>query len=121
VIEPEVLPPEGQGDEPQKPPTAWQRLENAFGPIIGGLVIDLVDFTTFGPLGFAFGMVLGGLAAWWVCSIYHLPLRQRLFWACLAGLYCTVPNTELIPIATLIGAAARFAASGKKKKASRST
>jgi hypothetical protein len=104
-VEPEVLPPEGDRDGP---PTTGKRLENAFGPIAAGLIIDTIDIATFGPIGFMIGPFIGGIATFWICSIYGMPVWQRLFWALSAGVYCAFPKTEFIPMATMIGACARF-------------
>lgn len=97
VILPEVV---GEG--------GIKRAERAFGPVIAGLIIDIVDLATFGPIGIFSGMIIGGLAAYWVCSIYGMPMKQRLLWALAAGTYCTIPFTEIFPLATLIGAYARY-------------
>ena len=105
IIEPEVLPPE---DEGKKKSRMGKRLESAFGPIAAGLIIDTLDVATFGSFGLMVGPVIGGSAAFWMCSIYKMPVWQRLLWAIAAGLYCGFPRTEFIPMATMIGAFARF-------------
>lgn len=96
---PEVLPPEPPAGE-----RTSERAQRAFGPIIGGAIIDAVDFMTWGVPG----LVLGAAAAFWVCSIFKLPWWQRVAWALAAGYYCAVPFTRFIPLATLIGAYAQF-------------
>lgn len=93
-------------DEPRHP--VWRRWEKALGPVFGGLVLDISDFATMGPVGLYFGLLVGGTVAWWICSIYRLPVKKRILWAILAGLYCTTPGTGLLPIATLIGAYVRY-------------
>jgi hypothetical protein len=110
VLEPEVLPPEPDIQEERPADNSLSgRLERAFGPILGGLLIDFIDLATLGPVGIFCGMIIGGAAAYWVCSIYRMPIRQRIIWAIAAGVYCTIPFTEALPLATLIGAYARFA------------
>ncbi|OGV41369.1 MAG: hypothetical protein A2X46_16190 [Lentisphaerae bacterium GWF2_57_35] len=99
-VEPEVLPPEGK----LKPSAA----ERAFGPVVAGIIIDLVDLATFGPIGLALGFVFGGSVAWYLCRLYGLPLRQKLLWSLAAGIYCTIPFTEFIPVGTLVGAFIRY-------------
>ena len=91
-----------------------KRLESAFGPIVAGLSIDTVDIATFGTFGLMVGPIVGGTAAFWLCSIYKLPVWQRLIWAVAAGIYCGFPRTEFIPLATIIGACARFFESRNK-------
>ena len=106
IDEPEVLPPEV--GERTFTGGLLGRLEETFGPIIAGVIIDTVDIATFGKFGLMMGMLIGGSAAWWMCSIYRLPVWQRFLWALASGIYCTAPRTELIPLATMIGAFARF-------------
>ena len=88
--------------------TFLERTHRALGPLAAGIIIDVVDFATFGPIGLVLGPILGGLAGWWVSSIYHFRTRGRLIVAILAAIYCTIPFTELLPLATLVAAAARF-------------
>jgi len=106
VIDPDVLPPEDEDQGRYNP--LWVRLQEAFGPIAAGVLIDGLDVATFGRFGIMAGPLIGGSAAYWVSSIYRLPVWQRLIWAVLAGTYCMVPRTEFIPVATLLGAFARF-------------
>lgn len=86
----------------------FQRLHKALGPITGGLLLDFVDLTTYGPIGLVFGALLGGLVAWWVTSIYNVRGTARVFLITLAAMYCTIPMTEMFPIATIFCAICRF-------------
>lgn len=85
-----------------------ERLHRALGPLAGGLILDFVDLATFGPLGFYLGPIVGALVGWWISSIYRYKTSSRIIWAILAALYCTIPLTEIIPVATIISALARF-------------
>jgi len=78
------------------------RLHRALGPLAGGIILDTTDFLTMGPFGLVFGLVLGGLVGWWVSSIYEFSDKARLRWAVLAGLYCAIPFTAPLPLATII-------------------
>lgn len=89
------------------------RLQRAFGPLIGAIILDLVDLVSFGPLGIG-GFFIGLLVGWWMISVYDLSTKTRIWLSLLAGVYCLVPFTELIPVATLVTAFARF--KGKVKK-----
>jgi hypothetical protein len=89
------------------------RLNRAFGPILAGLLIDLVDLSTFGPIGLVLGMPLGGLAGYWMASCLGLSRWAALGCALAAGVYCTIPGTEVLPLATLVGAFARFQQGGR--------
>ena len=84
------------------------RLHRALGPIAGGLILDFVDLATFGPFGIYGGFIFGGLIGWWISSIYEFQIRGRLIFAFLAAFYLFVPFTEVIPVATIISAFARF-------------
>lgn len=84
------------------------RLHRAFGPLVGGMILDAADFLTPGPVGIATGLFIGMPIGWWICSIYGFTIPSRLLCATLAGVYCMTPGTELIPLATMISAAARF-------------
>lgn len=89
-------------------PTVLERLHRALGPLAGGIIIDCVDFATFGPVGLVLGPIAGGLAGWWVSSLYRFETRGRLIVALLAAIYCTIPFTELLPLATIVAACARY-------------
>ena len=99
----------------QPPPTQAQRLNRAFGPVVAGIIIDLVDLATFGPIGLVLGLPIGGAAGFWMGRCLGLSKKVSLLCALAAGVYCTIPGTEMLPIATLIGAAARYFESAPKK------
>ena len=79
------------------------------------MVIDLVDFATFGPVGLVAGLPIGGLAGYWMARALELPPRTRWWCALAAGIYCTIPFTEFIPLATLVAAYAQFRNSAPPK------
>ena len=101
-------------DAPLPPPTQAARLNRAFGPVVAGLVIDLVDLATFGPIGLVLGLPIGGAAGYWMGRSLGLPPKTSLLCALAAGIYCTIPGTEFLPIATLVGAFARYSESKPK-------
>jgi hypothetical protein len=80
----------------------------AFGPIIAGAIIDVLDLATFGAYGLYAGFVLGLVAGVWLCRYMGLRWKTSLGLGVLCGVYCTVPVTTPIPVATLIGAFARY-------------
>lgn len=86
------------------------RLHRALGPLAGGIILDVVDLATFGPIGLAFGWLVGGLVGWWVSSIYGFSAKGRLAFALLCAVYITIPFTGLFPLATIISSVARFRA-----------
>lgn len=84
------------------------RSKQAFRPLIPGLILDLVDFITFGPLGLYLGVIVGCPLGYWICAKARLPFLKRLVGAGLAGVYCTLPFTGWLPAAALLGLYARF-------------
>ena len=85
-----------------------QRLNRAFGPVVAGLIIDFVDLATFGPIGLYLGLPIGAFAGYWMGRALGLATKPSLLCAGAAGIYCMIPGTEWIPIATLVGAGARY-------------
>lgn len=85
-----------------------ERIYRSVGPLAGGLILDFADILTFGYLGFSIGPVVGAVIGWWISSIYHFKVSSRIIWAVLAALYLSIPATELLPIATIISALAKF-------------
>lgn len=84
------------------------RLHYSLGPLAGGIILDITDFVTFGPIGIFFGLIIGVPVGWWIATIYGFSKPSRLAIALAAGIYCTVPFTELIPLATIVSAVARY-------------
>ena len=85
-----------------------ERLLHSFGPIAGGLLLDFADLATFGPIGIFAGFFVGIAVASWICSFYRFSRRAKILVSLLAGIYCMVPMTELLPLATLVAASCRF-------------
>ncbi len=92
--------------KPQRSPLI-ERLQRACGPLVGGMILDLVDLSTFGPFGVG-GFFIGSLIGWWICSIYQITTSTRLLLALLSGIYCLLPLTEFVPLATMLSAFVRF-------------
>lgn len=102
---------------PQTSPSQAARLNRAFGPVVAGLIIDLVDLATFGPIGLVLGLPIGGAAGYWMGRTLGLNNQASLLCALAAGIYCTLPGTEMLPLATLVGAGARYCESAPKAEA----
>ena len=92
----------------QNPSRKWTRYNYAFGPVGAGLIIDAVDFVTFGPVGLALGFPVGAAAGYWLARSLRLETNPSLLCALIAGVYCTIPGTELLPLGTLVGALVRL-------------
>ena len=84
------------------------RLHRAVGPIAGGLILDACDLATFGPFSLILGPFIGGAVGWYIASIYGFSKWTRRLWTIFAAIYCSIPFTALLPIATIISAIARF-------------
>lgn len=100
VIEPEVLPPERNGDKATPTDVTasvrWSRLASA---LLYGLILDAADFSTwFPPLGLVFGALIG----WYICRSQGVPVRQWIWWIAASTLYCAIPRTNFFPLATLV-------------------
>lgn len=98
----------------QSNPSQAQRLNRAFGPVVAGLIIDFVDLATFGPIGQYLGLPIGAFAGYWMGRALGLERKPSLLCAFLAGIYCMIPGTEMIPVATVVGALARYRESAQK-------
>jgi hypothetical protein len=107
--------PENVDPPPAPEAGSGARFNRSFGPILAGIVIDLVDFATFGPVGLVAGLPIGGLAGYWMAQALDLPRRARWWCALAAGIYCTIPFTEFIPLATLVAAYSQFRNSAPPK------
>lgn len=95
--------PESQGSN-----RTLARLNYALGPIGAGMMIDAVDFITYGPIGLVLGLPVGAAAGYWLGRSMRLESHMCWFCALVAGIYCTIPGTELLPLGTLVGALVRF-------------
>ena len=78
------------------------------GPILAALIVDAGDLLTFGPIGIYAGFLVGAGLTFWLTSLGKMAIPFRLLCACVAGIYCTLPMTELVPIATIVSVAHRF-------------
>ena len=91
-----------------------KRINKTIGPVMAGFIIDVVDFATFGPVGLVLGLPVGGAAGYWMGRTLGLSKQACLYCALAAGVYCTIPFTELLPLGTMVGAYARYQQSGKE-------
>ncbi|MEX1232668.1 MAG: hypothetical protein WEB58_20650 [Planctomycetaceae bacterium] len=85
-----------------------ERIYRAAGPLAGGLMLDYTDFVTAGPAGPVLGLLAGYAVGYWISRMYGFSGTGRAIFAMIAALYCAMPFTNLLPLATIISAAARF-------------
>lgn len=112
--EDDQAPPALQEAEPAPAPAApaedplAKRVHRALGPLAVGVILDLLDFGTFGVIGIYFGAIVGLAAGWYLGMMAGLGTRARVLFGIGAAIYLTLPMTELIPVATIIAATGRF-------------
>lgn len=86
------------------PNTIPQRARHAVSPVVAGLLLDLVDLATFGPVGLYGGFLVAAGLGWWLGGQYGLTRRGRFLAALGAAIYSATPATEWMPLGTLAGA-----------------
>ncbi|NVB42120.1 hypothetical protein G6O69_30130 [Pseudenhygromyxa sp. WMMC2535] len=80
-----------------------------WAPIIAALAIDLADLATAGPLGLAMGIFVGGTLTTVVAAAGGARLGRALLLGVLGAIYCALPLTEALPMATLLTMVHAFA------------
>lgn len=93
---------------PDAKPSWFSRLHAALGPIAAGLVLDFFDLLTPGPVGYFVGPLVGLLIGGYLAGFHGFKGMSRVALALLAAAYLAMPMTGFLPLATLIGALARF-------------
>ncbi|MBM4156888.1 MAG: DUF4339 domain-containing protein [Lentisphaerae bacterium] len=92
-------------------PTEARRVERAFGPLVAGIILDLVDLITIGPAGFLIGFPVGVWLGW----IFRFRWWQVILCGLVAGTYCVIPYTNLIPVGTVVGAFVQYREMGRRR------
>lgn len=85
-----------------------QRAAFALGPLGTGLLLDLLDLATFGPIGLVLGAAIGGYAGWVLGKYEGIQRELRLAFAICTAAYMMIPFTEPVPAATILLLLARF-------------
>jgi hypothetical protein len=98
-----------------------ERAAFALGPLGTGIVLDALDFATFGPVGIMLGAVVGGTAGWILGQYERFDRSVRIGFALCAAAYLTIPLTEPIPLATILFLLARFFEGPRPSRESRPT
>lgn len=82
-------------------------------PILGGVVIDVVDLATIGGLGIVGGMLVGSFVSYAVFRQQGMGRFKSMALGALGGVYCAIPFTEALPLATLLTLISSFVSSPK--------
>lgn len=78
--------------------------KTVLNPVLAGLLLDLLDFATYGPIGLWAGAVVGGLAGYLLARAMGFA-RGWPSAVLVAGAYCMLPFTAFVPLATAAGLA----------------
>ena len=79
-----------------------RRLSYALGPVGVGMVLDLLDLMTFGPIGIFAGGIVGFVAGWCLSQFESMDPSLRIAVAICSAVYMTLPFTAAIPAATML-------------------
>jgi len=86
----------------------------AWGPLLAAISIDVADVFSVGPVGWVAGLFLGGLLTVMVSLAAGAKLRRALVFGALGGIYCAMPLTGPIPLATMLTLVHAFVQRGKQ-------
>jgi hypothetical protein len=73
-----------------------------WAPILTALAIDLADLAMIGPVGLVAGFGVGFALTGLLTLATGVPLRRAALLSLLAGIYCTLPFTDVVPLATML-------------------
>jgi len=88
---PESVPPQGPG--------RIEELNRAIGPVVAGLLVDLLDAATVSP---PLGIVLGWPLGYYIVRQVGCSRATAVRLGALIGVYCALPGTFLVPMATIV-------------------
>ena len=75
---------------------------SGWAPIVAAMAIDLADLAMIGPTGLVFGLFVGGLLTTVVARASGAAWRRALGLGFLGAIYCAMPITDAIPVATML-------------------
>jgi hypothetical protein len=75
-----------------------------WAPIFAAIAIDLADLAMTGPIGLVAGLVVGGVLTMVVALLCGVRPRRAIGLGVLGGIYCALPVTDLVPLATMLTA-----------------
>ena len=91
---------------PSDSPTAakLRELNELLGPLVAGVLIDLLDAATPSP---PMGLLLGWPLGYYIVRQLKCTPGTALKLGALVGVYCATPGTLFLPVATLVVAAVK--------------
>lgn len=93
----------------------WGRLKDRLPileSVLGAMILDAIDVTDLPLVSWWYGIPASLLLGFWVASLFKFPLVTRIGMAFMAAIYFVLPGTEMVPLATIVVAAARLAGVG---------
>lgn len=87
------------GPEVSSQSSTIESLEQSLGPIVAGVLVDLLDAATINPL---VGIVLGWPVGYYIVRRVGSPPATAFKFGALIAAYCATPGTFVIPIATVV-------------------
>jgi ammonia channel protein AmtB len=75
---------------------------SGWAPVLAAMAIDLADFAMMGPLGLVAGLFVGFALTFVLTSATGAPTKRALLLGLLGGVYCMLPITDLVPLATML-------------------
>ena len=80
---------------------------------MAGMLMDVADFLTRSGVPRIISLPVGAFTGYLVGSAMRLPFEKRLLMAAVGAVYCSLPNTFLLPLGTLVGVLSRLGILGK--------
>ncbi len=79
-----------------------ERRKPGWAPILAAMAIDLADLAMIGPLGLVAGLFVGFALTLVLARASGASWSLALGLALLGGVYCMLPITDLVPLATCL-------------------
>lgn len=111
--EPEVIEVEAERLPPRDEPQTGGPQSGRLNPVLGGMILDAVDFLTPMALPAPISLGVGAVAGYLVGSAMRLSFEKRLLLAAVAAAYCSLKGTRIMPLGTLVGVLSRLGVLGK--------
>jgi hypothetical protein len=87
------------GDGDPSAPSKVREISESIGPMLAGMLIDVIDAATFNPI---MGMLVGWPLGYYIVRQVGCSKATASKLGILSGVYCALPGTFLIPMATIL-------------------